>query len=125
MTEPSGAAETPDEVELALSTLASSIKQKLVPSKRLEDPAVRIQLAMNKSTIQLLHQKGRSLGKQRGHEVYGINEYSDLNEVLGEQWHMRISNTSGDFLRYKGNCPLPHDSAQKSTRLQCKQRFIR
>ena len=97
MTEPSGAAETPDEVELALSTLASSIKQKLVPSKRLEDPAVRIQLAMNKSTIQLLHQKGRSLGKQRGHEVHGINEYSDLNEVLGEQWHMRISNTSGDF----------------------------
>ena len=59
--------------------------------------SVRIQLAMNKSTIQLLCQKGRSLGKQRGHEVYGINEYSDLNELLGELWHMRISNTSGDF----------------------------
>lgn len=94
--ESSGAAE-PDEEELALSTLASFIKQKLVPSKRLEDPAVRIQLAMNKSTMELLQQKGRSLGKRHGHEVYGINEYSDLNELLGEQWYMRISNTSGDF----------------------------
>ena len=44
-------AETPDEVTQAFSTLASSIKQKLVPSKRFEDPAVRIHLAMNNSII--------------------------------------------------------------------------
>ena len=90
-------AETPDEVTQAFSTLASSIKQKLVPSKRFEDPAVRIQLAMNNNIIQLFRQQGRRLGKQCGHEVYGINEYSDLNEYLREQWYMRISNASGDF----------------------------
>ena len=89
--------EPPDEVALALSTLASSIKQKLVPSRKHEDPAIRIQLAMNKNTIQLLRQHGRSLGKQRGQEVYGISEYSDLDQLLEEQWHMRINNTSGDF----------------------------
>ena len=56
-------AETPDEVTQAFSTLASSIKQKLVPSKRFEDPAIRIQLAMNNNIIQLFHQRGGRLGK--------------------------------------------------------------
>ena len=90
-------AETPDEVTQAFSTLASSIKQELVPSKRFEDPAVRIQLAMNNNIIQLFRQRGRRLGKQHRREVYRINEYSDLNEFLGEQWYMRISNASEDF----------------------------
>ena len=88
--------EPPDAVALALSTLASSIKQKLVPSRNV-DPAVRIQLPMNEEAIQLLHQRGRSLGNHRGHAVYGISEYSDLDELLGKQWHMRIDNTFGDF----------------------------
>ena len=90
-------AESPDELSLALSILATSIKQKLVPSRNFEDPAIRIQLAMNSNIIQLLCQRGRALGKQRGNEAYGINEYSDLDEFLGEQWYMRINNTSGDF----------------------------
>ena len=89
--------ETSDELSLALSTLASSIKQKLVPSKNLENPTIRIQLAMNSNIIQLLCERGRALGKHRGKKEYGINEYSDLDELLGEQWYIRISNTSGDF----------------------------
>ena len=75
-------AESPDELSLALSTLATSIKQKLVPSRNFEDPAIRIQLAMNSNIIQLLCQKGRALGKQRSSEVYGINEYSDLDGIF-------------------------------------------
>ena len=95
---PNSPEETPaDEASLPLSALASSIKHKLIPSKNLEDPAVRIQLAMNIDTFRLLLQRGKSLGKRRGHEVYGLREYSDLNGLLGEQWHMRVNNTSGDF----------------------------
>ena len=85
---------TPQEDLSLLSALACSIKQKLVPSRKIEDPAVRIQLPFDSSTFQLMQQKGKPLGKSRGHTV--VN-YSDLNELLGERWHIRITNINGDF----------------------------
>ena len=84
----------PQEDLSLLSALACSIKQKLVPSRKIEDPAVRIQLPFDSSTFQLMQQKGKPLGKSRGHTV--VN-YSDLNELLGERWHIRITNINGDF----------------------------
>ncbi len=33
----------------------------------------------------------------RGHHVYTIANYKDLDDLLGEQWHMRVANVFGDF----------------------------
>ena len=58
---PNSPEETPaDEASLPLSALASSIKQKLIPSKNLEDPAVRIQLAMNIDTFGCCYNEGKA-----------------------------------------------------------------
>ncbi len=43
--------EQPDQELSLLSTLACGIKQKLVPSRKIEDPAVRIQLPFDQSTF--------------------------------------------------------------------------
>ena len=32
-----------------------------------------------------------------GHQAYGIKNYKDLDELFGEQWHVRIVNVNGDF----------------------------
>ena len=37
-------------------------------------------------------QRGRS-----GTKVYTIKKYSDLNDVFGDKWHLRIENHLGDF----------------------------
>ena len=33
----------------------------------------------------------------RGSQVYGIQQYEDLDLLLGEQWHLRVVNINGDF----------------------------
>ena len=75
-----------------LTTLACSIKKTLVPSRK-EDSAVRIRLPFDKADFQLLIEKGKPLGNSR----YGIQAYSDLNELLGDKWYLRINNINGDF----------------------------
>ena len=87
-----------DEHSISLLALGSQIKQKLVPSRKVEDPAMRIQLPFNKTTFELLRRQGESWGNFRtGNHTYTIRQYSDFNELLGEQWFMRVSNINGDF----------------------------
>ena len=81
-----------------MSMLACSIKRKLVPGKR-EDPKVRIQVPFDTSSMELLKQQAvpLTLNNHRGHQGYGIKAYKDLDELLGEQWHLRVANINGDF----------------------------
>ena len=80
-----------------LSMLACCIKQKLVPAKT-EDPQVRTQVPFNNNSRELLKQHIVLLTtKHRGYEGYGIKDYKDLNELLGDQWHIRVVNVNGDF----------------------------
>lgn len=76
-----------------LEVLASSIKQKLWPS-RVQDPEVKIYLSY--STEELAsHAKG--VGVVRGCQQYTIDRYSALTPILGEQWYLRIVNNRGDY----------------------------
>ena len=87
----------PDETLSLTLALACSIKQKLVPSRKLEDPAVRIQIPFDSATFQLLQQKGKNVGMWRGQHQYTISKYSDLDELLREHWYIRVVNINGDF----------------------------
>ena len=94
------AAESPGSTNaafLVFSTLGCCIKQKLVPSGAREDPAVRIQLPCTKESFQIIKQRGRRLGKSLSRDTYTLRNYNDLDDLLGESWHLRISNTNGDF----------------------------
>ena len=75
-----------------LSVLACSIKKSLVVSRK-ADSAVRIQLPFDIEVFHRLVEKGKSLGNSR----YGLQSYSDLSELLGDKWHLRITNINGDF----------------------------
>ena len=80
------------------ATLACCIKQKLIPSRKTEDPKVRIQIPFVESSFNLLKRKGVLLDLRiNGHQTYGIKDYNDLDELLGEQWHLRVVNVNGDF----------------------------
>ena len=83
--------------EYHFSVLACNIKQKLVPSRKIEDPLVKVQIPFTTSTFKLLKEAGKSLGISHGHHVYTISQYSDLNDLLGNQWHFRVANCNGDF----------------------------
>lgn len=97
------------------TTLACCIKQKLIPSRKLEDPKVRIQIPFDNTSFNLLKRNGVLLDIQvNGHQVYGIKDYEDLDELLGEQWHLRIVNINGDFscallktIQFYATCPKP------------------
>lgn len=81
-----------DEQSIALLSLSSQIKQKLIPSRKVEDPAVRIQLPFSRTAFELLRRQGESWSKSRtGNHTYTIRQYSDFNELLGEQWFMRVT----------------------------------
>lgn len=74
----------------SLSTLACAIKKRLTPSR--DDPAIRIQLPFKKEDSDLLLQNGVQCDRQ-----YKLEHYSDLSDLLGEDWHYRVVNTRGDF----------------------------
>ena len=99
--EPPSPSESEESVDLQshnFATLACCIKQKLIPSRKTEDPKVRIQIPFVVSSFNLLKRKGVLLHKQiNGHQAYGIKNYKDLDELFGEQWHVRIVNVNGDF----------------------------
>ena len=86
-----------DDPSLVFSALGSSIKQKLIPSGGREDPAVRIQVPCTQKTFQLLKRRGRSLGKSRARDCFTLRNYCDLDDLLGEGWHLRVANANGDF----------------------------
>lgn len=87
-----------------MTELACSIKKRLCPS-RSEDPEVRIQLPIDLPTFELMRQKGTLAQHRRGgatdveawQERKTIIHYSDLDELLGERWYLRITNPMGDF----------------------------
>ena len=82
----------------ALTELACSIKKGLLPSRK-EDPEVRIQVLFDLTSFKSLQERG-ILRPQRGRsgtEMYTIQKYSDLDDVFGERWHIRIVNHIGDF----------------------------
>ena len=70
------------------STLACAIKKRFTPGR--DDPAIRIQLPFSKDGDLL--QKGVPCGRQ-----HKLEQYSDIDDVLGQDWHYRVVNTSGDF----------------------------
>ena len=87
----------PDKKLSLLAVLACAIKQKLVPSRKLEDPDVRLQLPFDRNTFTLLQQCGKPLGTFHGNRTYTIEKYSDLDPLLGKHWYIRVTNIYGDF----------------------------
>ena len=55
-------------------------------------PAIRIQLPFSEEDGEVLRKQGIPCGRQ-----FKLGKYSDLNELLGEDWHFRVVNTRGDF----------------------------
>ena len=77
--------------------LGTKIKVSLL-SKRKESPNIRLEVPFDK----LLYEGGlKSCGRfrrtYRGIQRYGIAKYSDLNPLLGVNWHYRGLNDVGDF----------------------------
>ena len=81
-----------DSVNFSFSNLLCAIKKRLTPSR--EDPAIRIQLPFEEADCETLTQKGT---KCEHSNQYKIDSYSELDSVLGEDWHYRVVNTRGDF----------------------------
>ena len=97
------------------ASLACCIKQNYSSESKQEDPKVRIQIPFDNISFNLLKRNGVLLDMQvNGHQVYGIKEYEDLDELFGEQWHLRIVNINGDFscallktIQFYATCPKP------------------
>ena len=79
------------------ATLTCELKRKLVPDRH-EDPVIQIQLACNNNNFAILKSKGVITGRRvKGQQEYAITNFSDLNDLLGESWHIRVYNINGDF----------------------------
>ena len=81
-----------------LTELARCIKKRLLPTKS-DDPEVRIQIPCDNGSFRELQQKAMLLGRcaRGGSDQYTITNYCDLNDILGERWHLRVVNLIGDF----------------------------
>lgn len=67
-------------------------------SKQRSGPECRIELPFDKFLYGGgLVQCGTKLREFRGETIYGIKRYSDLNPILGENWHTRVLNKRMDF----------------------------
>ena len=45
-----------------------------------------------------MEERGKHAKDARGGvPTYTIDQYNDLDELLGKQWHMRVLNVNGDF----------------------------
>jgi hypothetical protein len=95
--------DTPDVTEKLngaprVEELAYQIKKRLL-STRKSSPLVSIEVPLDLTTFQSeLTSCGSKLGRSvRGQPVYGILQHSDLNAAFGEDWHIRLLNTGGDF----------------------------
>ena len=89
---PSFPPDDPNQPISPLTELACAIKKKLVTS-RSEDPDVRIQISCDPASFKSI--QDRSVTKCHGR--YGIANYHDLDDLLGERWYYRIANPIGDF----------------------------
>ncbi len=43
---------------------------------------------------------GHKIRDVRGHAVYGIHHYRDLNPILGDRWHIRGLNKEGETVLF-------------------------
>jgi len=79
------------------TTLACEIKRNLLVDRH-EDPKVRIQIPFDSTDFGILKSKGVAVnGQVKGQKIYGILNYCDLDQLLGEQWYLRVCNINGDF----------------------------
>ena len=81
-----------------LTELACCINKRLLPSHN-DDPDVRIQVSLDAGTFQVLKERGipRAGRGRGGSDVYTITQYSDFNDILGDNWHFQVVNEAGDF----------------------------
>lgn len=76
--------------------LAYSIKSSLRGSRN--DPEIRIDMPFDLLLFNGgLKQHGCLLRRAQGHEVMGIENYSDLVPLLGKRWYIRILNPRKNF----------------------------
>ena len=77
--------------------LALKIKSSLT-SQRKVNPMVRIEMMYDRGTFDKgPRMKGRFKQRNRGVEHYTIDNYNELDSVLGSNWHYRGLNSAGDF----------------------------
>ena len=69
--------------------LAYHIKVGLKDSRK--DPDIRIEMPFDLFNGGLTC-CGKLMRKSWGHNVYGINRYTDLKPLLSDRWHLRILN---------------------------------
>lgn len=82
----------PEGTSLFYLQLATAVKENL-HIQRKTDSLVEIRLPMQKESFDLIKRCGRS--KSQG--WYFISKLSDLNELLGNNWHFRVVNKNKDF----------------------------
>lgn len=88
--------------------LAYQIKRALCSTSR-TGPEARIELPYDRFLFDGgLATCGYRIKDVRGHAVYGIRHYSDLNGILGERWHICGLNKEGDFCYAKLETVLFH-----------------
>ena len=63
----------------------------------MEDLLVKIKIHFTKGAFNSLNQVGKSQGVSHGHQVYTVSQHSNLDDLLGGQWHLQMSNSDGDF----------------------------
>ena len=77
--------------------LAYQIKLSLNSSIR-NDPDTRIELPFDRFLFGGgLQQAGKFMKKYRGHDIYTIKKFGDLDSILGKRWHVRVLNKQLDF----------------------------
>ena len=77
--------------------LALKLKSSLV-SQRRSNPAVKIEMIFDKIVFdEGLKSMGYHKCRKRGIDHYTIQNYSDLDDIFGKNWHYRGLNELGDF----------------------------
>ena len=58
---------------------------------------MRIQVPCDAESFQSLRGVGVIRSEGGGVEKYRVNDYRDLDKILGENWYLRVVNSAGDF----------------------------
>ena len=83
------------QIKVALNTSRSSRSAN-------SDPEVRIELPFDSLLfVGGLQQEGTLLRTQRGRNIYGLRQYSDIEHIIGKRWYVRVLNQQMDFCYVK------------------------
>ena len=100
--------------------LALAIKSRLQSTRR-GSPEVKIVMDFDKTVYESgLKVLGTLKKRERGIDKYVINNYSDLDTILGEKWYMRGLNVNGDFCYVIKECLLLSHQESSPGRLQAR-----